>query len=210
MFKKLLVFLGVLMIILLAVLACGGYYAYQHRQEIGQKALNYAMQNMEKSFSSAVSKQVQPENSFGVENILSIITNGQNSDANSNETILQVAQKAMSFLGGNSEQILPAQATAVHDINARDKKGRTLLMNVCRTDASAQVIKMMLKYGADVLAVDNKGRTVLMYAAALNQNSDVIKLLIAAGADIEAKDENGKTAADYAADEQIKLLLKQQ
>ena len=209
MFRKLLVFLGVLMIILSAALVCGGYYAYQHRQEIGQKALNYAMQNMGKSFSltSAKQAQAQPENSFGVENILSIITNEQNPDSN-NEAILQMAQKALSVLGGNSQQILPASATAIHDINARDKKGRTLLMNVCRTDASAQVIKMLLKYGADVSAVDDKGRTVLMYAAALNQNAEVVALLIAAGADVKISDNSGKTAADYAANEQILNLLK--
>ena len=210
MFRKLLVFLGVLMIILLAALACGGYYAYQHRQEIGQKALNYAMQNMGKSFSLAPTKQAQSEDSFGLENILSVITNEQNSDVNNNEAILQMAQKALSVLGRNSEQILQATATETHDINARDKKGRTLLLNVCRTDASAQVIKMLLKYGADVSAVDNKGHTVLMYAAALNQNVEVNNLLIAAGANIKAQDNSGKTAADYAANEQIKSLLNQQ
>ena len=82
-------------------------------------------------------------------------------------------------------------------------------MNVCRTDASDKVIKMLLQYGADIDATDNYGRTALMYAVALNQNPDVVRMLLANGANKKARDYKGKSVADYAVSEEIRAILKQ-
>ncbi len=94
-----------------------------------------------------------------------------------------------------------------HDINARDTKGRTLLINVCRTDVSAKVVKMLIKYGADVNAVDNNGRTALMYVAVYNRDPEVAAVLLEAGAKRKVRDNKGKRAVDYATDEEIYQLL---
>lgn len=123
-----------------------------------------------------------------------------------NADIGQMAQVLASTLKNNSASF-DEQKENVKDINARDSKGRTLLMNVCRVDVTPRVVKMLLKYGADVNAVDDNGRTALMYAGALNQNIEVIQVLLDSGIDVEAKDNQGKTAYDYAIDSEIKDLL---
>ena len=198
MMKKFLIILGVLMLILTIILAFGGYYAYQHRQELLQKTLNYAMQNMGSSFVNNTASKAVKENK-GLENIVGLLTGNTESEVD----LSGLAQQAISALGGlDTNKNIPA-----NDINARDNKGRTLLMNVCRTDASAQVIKMLLQYGADVNATDNKGRTALMYATALNQNPQVLDLLIASGADYNKRDNSGKAVIDYAVSDDIRALL---
>ncbi len=206
MLRKLLILLGILMLILAVALAGGAYYAYQHRQELTQKALSYALQNMGNSF---VPQNLSPttENmaNNGLDGILNLLGNTETNGANID--LAKFAQQALSAFGGTQRNIHTEDNVSIHDINARDKKGRTLLMNICRTDASAIIMKMLLQYGADVSATDNKGRTALMYAVALNQNIEVIKLLMAHGADTTAHDNEGKSVADYAATTEILNLL---
>lgn len=124
---------------------------------------------------------------------------------------------AQAFLGGlsvdaqNSEtqaadKTVPAEE--VNDINARDTKGRTLLMNVCRVDVTPKVIKMLLRYGAEVNAVDDKGRSALMYAVALNENPEVVEMLLASGADGRLKDAEGKKVIEYAKTDEMRSLIK--
>ena len=48
MLKKFLLILGVLMLIISCVIAGGAYYAYQHRQELTQKAVCYAVNKLGK------------------------------------------------------------------------------------------------------------------------------------------------------------------
>lgn len=206
MLRKLLIFLGILMLILTVALAGGAYYAYQHRQELTQKALNYALQNIGNSF---VPKNLTPstENRVhnGLDDILSLFETTEIDGTDFNLT--QIAQQALTALNSSQKNIYSKENNSVHDINARDKKGRTLLMNVCRTNASADVVKMLLQYGADLTAADNKGRTTLMYAVALNQNIDVIKLLLNSGANPKVQDKSGKTVLDYATTPEIYNLL---
>ena len=125
--------------------------------------------------------------------------------ANKSGSVNQMAKMLISSFDSSHEQ---NRNPVEHDINARDEKGRTLLMNVCRVDVTPRVVKMMMRYGADIYAVDNEGRTVLMYAAALNKNIEVVKLLINSGVNASTMDYNGKTAYDYAEDLEIKELLR--
>lgn len=206
MLKKLLILLGILMLILTVTLAGSAYYAYQHRQELTSKALNYALQNMGNSLvPQTLMPATEKSTNTGLDNILGLLKNPKNNADNIDLT--QIAQQALTAFGNFQKNIPTENNGSVHDINARDKKGRTLLMNVCRTDASADIIKMLLQYGADLTAIDNQGRTTLMYAVALNQNIDVIKLLIAAGADLKVQDKSGKTVLDYATTPEIYNLL---
>ena len=202
MMKKFLIGLGIFMVILVLAAAGGSYYAYQHRHELTKKAVNYAMQNIGNGVLAPSSSKTN-DDLGGIGSLLNMLggEQGQNADLGA------LAHNFMSLLGDNN-QAQPENYASCNDINDRDQKGRTLLMNVCRTDASVKVIKMILQYGADVNAMDNNGRTALMYAAALNQNPDVVALLVAAGASKKARDYNGKSVFEYAATDEIKAALK--
>lgn len=202
--KKFLMVLGVLMILLLLAVAGGSYYAYQHRQELSKKAVSYVMQNMGASFlpRQLTPKQVEGDGAMPLLNMLGGEGGGE-------LNLASMAQNFMSVLADDSLKQKTAPCITAHDLNARDQKGRTLLMNVCRTDASDKVIKMLLQYGADIEAEDNYGRTALMYAVALNQNPDVVRMLLANGANKKARDYKGKSVADYAVSEEIRAILKQ-
>ncbi len=124
---------------------------------------------------------------------------------NKRDSVNHMAKMFMTSLG---DAAADKRNPVEHDINARDDKGRTLLMNVCRVDVTPRVIRMLMRYGADIYAVDNEGRTALMYAGALNKNIEVVKLLINSGINASAMDYNGKTAYDYAEDPEIRNLLR--
>ena len=116
----------------------------------------------------------------------------------------QMAQALMKSLGVTAEA---ESAEEINDINARDTKGRTLLMNVCRVDVTPKVIKMILRYGADINAVDDNGRNALMYAVALNENPEVVQMLLDNGADAKVKDMTGKSVWDYAKTDEMRRVI---
>ncbi|TDX51126.1 ankyrin repeat protein [Orenia marismortui] len=60
-----------------------------------------------------------------------------------------------------------------------------------------EVIKLLLKAGADVNSVDENGVTILMHASAVG-NLDVVKMLIKNGANVNARAKNGLTALEGA------------
>lgn len=205
-------------VVLLALFLAGGaYYAYTHRQQLTEKVMAYAMENMRGAFNPLA--QIQQagrkgsSNSSvsaggGLENMLGAFLGGGEDNG---AALGQMAQQLLAGLngqaglGGNSAETV----SSGNDINARDSHGRTLLMNVCRVDVSAKVVKMILRYGADLEAVDEKGRTALMYAVALNQDPAVVEVLVEAGANVKARDYSGKSVRQYAADdEEIRALLR--
>ena len=213
MLKKFLLILGVLMLIISCVIAGGAYYAYQHRQELTQKAVCYAVNKLGKGIiplpNLSINTQQKPTattdtsaDSSGLGELASLF-GGQNGNAD----LGKMAQKLISSFSGQGN-IETSHNLTGNDINARDKKGRTLLMNICRTDASAKVVKMVLRYGADLNAVDNKGRTALMYAVALNQNPEVIALMVSAGASKKVRDYEGHSVYDYVTNDEVRAALK--
>lgn len=137
----------------------------------------------------------------GLATVADMFVNGVNEGGKSD--LGQMAQALLLNLSGAE---VPAEP-AVNDINARDTKGRTLLMNVCRVDVTPKVIKMLLRYGADVNAVDEQGRSALMYAIALNENPAVVEMLLENGADANLKDMNGKSVWDYTKTEEMQELV---
>lgn len=152
----------------------------------------------------------QPKRKPGLATMAEMLANGAGGDGT------DLGQLAQAFLGGLSTdaqseetQSRTLSAENVNDINARDTKGRTLLMNVCRVDVTPKVIKMLLRYGADVNAVDDNGRNALMYAVALNENPDVVEMLLQNGADARLKDKDGKKVVEYAKTEKMKHLIKE-
>jgi ankyrin repeat protein len=63
----------------------------------------------------------------------------------------------------------------------------------------ADVVQVLLAWGAQVNRVDKFGMTPLLYAASVDfGDTAVIEKLIAAGADLKAKNKQGQTALDLA------------
>lgn len=222
--------------VFILVLTVCGYYIYAHRAAIANKLLDYTIQGMTGVVSSdkkenstwlenllnsgsggvkntifeAVAKRGLSGNSSGGQKVPGLATMADmlaNGAGNGDIDVNQMALALVNSFGGQKNNENATRQYAPHDVNARDEKGRTLLMNVCRVDVSPKVIKMLLQYGADINAKDNKGRTALMYAAAFNENPEVISLLLERGAKANIRDVKGKKAADYAKDEQIIDML---
>ena len=228
--------LQIIVVVILILSGCG-YLIYINRAVIADKLLDYTIQGMTGVVSSKNQNSsnwldaLLNSGSEGVKNTMfdAVTKRGLNGNNNSGQrqslatmadmfangagggdiNIDHMAQALIDSFGGKNNNQLQAAQYAPHDVNARDAKGRTLLMNVCRVDVTPKVIKMLLQYGADINARDNKGRTALMYAAAFNDDPEVISLLLERGAKVSVRDKKGKTAADYAKDEQISEMLTQ-
>ena len=98
-------------------------------------------------------------------------------------------------------------------VNRTDRFGRTPLHYAAALNPNPEVVKLLIKLGADVNARDLLKFTPLHYAAAFNENPAVTELLIEKGAEIEATDVEGKTPLHVAAlnqknPEVIAVLLK--
>lgn len=223
-----------LQIVVVVILILGGlgYMIYLNRATIANKLLDYTIQGMtgavsaDKNDSSnwldalmnSGSKEVEStildavvkrglggNNNQGLATMTDMLAKGSgNGEANFN----QMAQALVNSLKGQGNSS-SKNSLGSHDVNAKDEKGRTLLMNVCRVDVTPHVIKMLLQYGADINARDNNGRTALMYASAFNRNPDVIRMLLEKGAKANIRDNKGKKASDYAKDEIIIDILAQ-
>lgn len=90
----------------------------------------------------------------------------------------------------SDEEILD-DLKGVKDLEARDRDGRTLLINAAFYGRKSAV-EWLLRNGANVAATDY-GEFTALHAAAQEGFDDIIELLIAAGAPINARDDNGNT-----------------
>ena len=96
------------------------------------------------------------------------------------------------------------------DIEARDGRGRTVLMSALQSRNIETVLELIEK-GAEINARDNVGGTALSRAAGPFGNAEVLKALLATKAEVNVADNNGMTplhwAARYGDAERIELLL---
>lgn len=85
------------------------------------------------------------------------------------------------------------------NVNVKDHTGdgRTPLQWAASGDGHPNVVKLLLKSGADVDAPDARGVTVLM-AVASSDNIEVAEILLDAGAKVNARDGSGHSAMWYA------------
>lgn len=96
------------------------------------------------------------------------------------------------------------------DINTRDRRGRTVLMET----VNLEIVKFFINNGIDVDAQDKDGLSTLMHCAKVYRpwfaDVDIIELLLEHGARIDLKDNFGDTVFDFVKSSQkrpMKLLL---
>lgn len=82
-------------------------------------------------------------------------------------------------------------------VNARNKRADTPLLQHCFYDADAERTRLLLEAGADACARNRCGRTTVSLLARHN-NVESLRLLIAAGADVCEVDEDGCTPLHHA------------
>ena len=83
------------------------------------------------------------------------------------------------------------------DINSKDEKGRTALMEATYWN-QPEAITLLLEHGADVNLVDEEGTNALIDAST-SGSSNVVKELLKKGADIRIRTKDGRTAITEAA-----------
>jgi len=96
-------------------------------------------------------------------------------------------------------------------VHSRNNDG-VLLLNIAARNGSRDVIRHLLKEGADVnLLAEDRGTTALIDSV-MAQHHDIADDLIKAGTDLDVKDKNGQTALIVAAGasrvKMVELLLK--
>lgn len=113
-----------------------------------------------------------------------------------------------SALAGNVKDAREVLARGADANYRHPNTDETVLMTAARGDARMQqpgqlvvdhgeVLKLLLKHGAEVNARDPSGMTALMVAARAGRD-DLVQILLDAGADVTAKDIFDRTALDWA------------
>ena len=114
-----------------------------------------------------------------------------------------------SSVGVSDEEII-LKIEKISDLEAKDKDGRTLLINAA-CYGREKVLHYLLKKGVDVHAKDNDCFTAL-HAAVIANDIGCVKCLLEAGCDVNAKNIFGNNPimlGDYATDLEIyKILMK--
>ncbi|MFD0862375.1 ankyrin repeat domain-containing protein [Sungkyunkwania multivorans] len=95
----------------------------------------------------------------------------------------------------NNVEVASYLIAHAEDINGSSKMGTPLMAATYKGDV--EIVRMLLKKGADPNISDPNGTTALIYAT-MFQNKEIVKMLIEADADIYHIDNKGKSAYDYA------------
>jgi hypothetical protein len=116
----------------------------------------------------------------------------------------------MEAVGNGNQEMVRVLLNAGADVNARNKNGRTALLNI-HEDTTAEVVWALVAAGAKVNRKDVGGNTPVLMAA-MEDNVPVLQALLDAGAKVNAKNEEGRTALMEAAredhSESVKVLLR--
>ncbi|MBQ6056660.1 MAG: ankyrin repeat domain-containing protein, partial [Treponema sp.] len=102
------------------------------------------------------------------------------------------------------KSLLKSYSSAVN--SKRSPSGETLLMAALKEDRDLEIIKLLLKWGADPTKKNKNGQTGVMYAAMYSTEPDVVNAVVRAGtifnfqrkSRINKKDKKGKSSYDYA------------
>ncbi|SHN64942.1 ankyrin repeat domain-containing protein [Desulfovibrio litoralis] len=112
--------------------------------------------------------------------------------SNNEELLLVLSER------GDLEGVKKVIANGV-DVNATDKNSYTALIKTLTSPYfNPEVMRTLIKAGADVNVKGNDGFTPVMAAAYLVKNPDIINELIKAGANVNAKLNDGQTALMFA------------
>ena len=97
----------------------------------------------------------------------------------------------------------------MQNVNTKDRHGHTPLMEEAKT-GNVELVKDLVKRGADLEAKSEKGKTALHYAAA-NGHVDVVNILLEHGAVVDARDRDWRTplmlAAIYGCNHTVQSLV---
>eukprot|EP00752_Nemacystus_decipiens_P007696 g6879.t1 len=116
-----------------------------------------------------------------------LLLKGADKDALDNEEMTPLV------LAGYQGHVAAAQAllAAGADANHRCREYKTPVMHVAAQEGHVEILRALIKHGADVAAVDTDGRTALHIAASF-ATSEAVDMLVEAGSDIEARNDNRK------------------
>lgn len=90
-------------------------------------------------------------------------------------------------------------------INNSDEDGNTPLIIACALNEE-QMVKILLKYGANALLKNKSNETALMHACS-NNNINIVKALIEKDVDVNARNNKGNSAIDFTTNKEIEEML---
>lgn len=82
------------------------------------------------------------------------------------------------------------------NVNMTDIGGQSALWLAASAD-HLEVVKLLLKHGADIEVRNSLMGWTPLHIAAYNGHADMVQALVSAGANVDAKDNTGRTPADY-------------
>lgn len=111
-------------------------------------------------------------------------------------SIIEADNLDLDYMKILSPKVILREMKKIKDINLKDELGLTMLHKIVLND-NLDMLKILIKIGANVNAVDDKGHTPVHRYIRLkgrNVSLEVIKLFVMTGTDISLKNINGESA----------------